>query len=305
MKLVFVSPSYYPSVGGVEYVVKSVAERLARIDHEVIVIAGDARAENHREEEVNGVKVVRWPIWSPGQAYHFPRRRSELERFLRELTRGYDVVHVHSVHSVFSVYSLSVVGDGSARVVVTPHYHGGGHTALRRLLWSVWRRVVAKALSKADIVHAVSTREASLIAKHYPHVKGEIVVIPNGVGEDVYSYRWCGQNSDYMLYAEGAELDVLTNNNDWLTYVKALVLELHPNVYGLDGLKRITKSLWKAGFHVKIVRKDIDTRIALRRWIETISPSPIWLTLMLWKVIVSLMLKRYAISYCIAIKSKM
>jgi len=103
---------------------------------------------------------------------------------------------------------------------------------------------------------------------------------------------------------EGAELDVLTNNNDWLTYAKALVLELHPNVYGLDGLKRITESLWKAGFHVKIVRKDIDTRIALRKWIETISSSPIWLTLMLWKVSVSLMLKRHTMNYCIAIKSK-
>jgi len=41
MKIVLVSPGYYPRIGGVEYVVKSIAERLARRGHSVIVVAGD------------------------------------------------------------------------------------------------------------------------------------------------------------------------------------------------------------------------------------------------------------------------
>ena len=44
MRVLFVAPSYYPSIGGVEYVVKSVAERLARMGHEVTVVAGDPGA---------------------------------------------------------------------------------------------------------------------------------------------------------------------------------------------------------------------------------------------------------------------
>jgi glycosyltransferase involved in cell wall biosynthesis len=66
MRIALVAPSYYPSIGGVEYVVKSVAERLASIGHEVTVVAGDPGAEEPREEEANGVEVVRWPVWSPG-----------------------------------------------------------------------------------------------------------------------------------------------------------------------------------------------------------------------------------------------
>jgi glycogen synthase len=40
MRILFIAPSYYPHVGGVEYVVKSVAERLAKAGHEVSVISG-------------------------------------------------------------------------------------------------------------------------------------------------------------------------------------------------------------------------------------------------------------------------
>jgi len=59
MRIALVAPSYYPSIGGVEYVVKSIAERLARMGHEVAVVAGDSGAGEPREEEVNSVKTIR------------------------------------------------------------------------------------------------------------------------------------------------------------------------------------------------------------------------------------------------------
>ena len=62
MKALFVAPSYHPRVGGVEYVVKSVAERLTKTGHEVTVVAGEPEVEKPREEEVKSVRVVRWPV---------------------------------------------------------------------------------------------------------------------------------------------------------------------------------------------------------------------------------------------------
>jgi glycosyltransferase involved in cell wall biosynthesis len=87
------------------------------------------------------------------------------------------------------------------RIVFTPHYHGTGHSALRRLLWIPWKRYVARAVEAADAIHAVSPREAGLIKSHYPQANGKIAVIPNGVEEDVFSHRWRGAHSDYMMYA--------------------------------------------------------------------------------------------------------
>jgi len=207
MRMLFVAPSYYPHIGGVEYVVKSIAERLTKAGHETIVVAGEPSIDEPREDVVEGVKVVRWPVWSPGNAYHIPRKRSELEKLLKELARQADVVHVHSVHSIFTVYAGLVIADSSAspRIVVTPHYHGTGHTFVRRVLWTLWRWRVAELLKKASVVHAVSKREASILASHYPETRSKIVVIPNGVDEDVLSYKWQGQSSNYMIYAGRVE----------------------------------------------------------------------------------------------------
>jgi glycosyltransferase involved in cell wall biosynthesis len=203
MRILYVAPGYYPRIGGVEYVVKSVSERLVKMGHEVTVIAGEPDTDGPREEEVNGVRLVRWPTWSPSGAYHFPRKRSYLEELLKELARQVDVVHVHSVHSVFVVLSsLLIASDiGSLKVVVTPHYHGTGHSFIRRLLWIPWRRRVAELLKRASVVHAVSRREASILTSHYPEARDKIVVISNGIDEDVFDYRWQGQNSYYMIYA--------------------------------------------------------------------------------------------------------
>jgi glycogen synthase len=37
MRIVYVAQSYHPRIGGVEYVVKSVAKRMAKMGHEVTV----------------------------------------------------------------------------------------------------------------------------------------------------------------------------------------------------------------------------------------------------------------------------
>jgi len=207
MRILFIAPSYYPHIGGVEYVVKSVAERLAKAGHEVTVAAGEPNADRPYEDVVNGVRVVRWPVWSSGNAYHIPRKRNELKKLLKELAREVDAVHVHSVHSVFTVYAGLVIANSSTspNIDVSPHYHGTGHTFLRRALWIFWRRRVAELLKRASVVHAVSKREASILASHYPEARSKIVIVPNGVDEDVLSYRWQGQNSSYMVYAGRVE----------------------------------------------------------------------------------------------------
>ena len=151
MRILQIAAHYYPRIGGLEYVVKSVSERLARMGHNVIVIAGEPEIEEPREEEVNDVRVIRWPTWSPGDAYHIPRRRGKLEALLGELSRDVDVIHVHSVHSVFSMFSLKLVKRKASKIIVTPHYHGTGHTILRRLLWSYWRLYVRRLLKDSMI----------------------------------------------------------------------------------------------------------------------------------------------------------
>jgi len=87
MRISYISPAYYPRIGSMEYMVRSVAERLAKAGHEVSVLAGEPGIGKPVEEEVNGVKVLRWLTWAPGGAYHMPRRHGRLVSALRELLR--------------------------------------------------------------------------------------------------------------------------------------------------------------------------------------------------------------------------
>jgi predicted aspartyl protease len=58
LNIAFVTLRYHPHIGGVEYVVKSVAERLGRMGHDVAVLAGEPKVERPREEVVGDVKAV-------------------------------------------------------------------------------------------------------------------------------------------------------------------------------------------------------------------------------------------------------
>jgi Glycosyltransferase len=207
MRILLVTPRYHPNIGGVEYVVKSTAERLAALGHETTVVTGDPKADKPREEEINGVYVVRWPTWAPSGAYHVPRKRDQLRNLLQRLLSDADAVHVHSAHAVLTVWTVATARriNPDVRIVFTPHYHGTGHSALRRLLWIPWRRYVTRAVEAADAIHAVSPREAGLLKSHYPQANGKIAIIPNGVEEDVFSHRWRGADSDYMMYAGRVE----------------------------------------------------------------------------------------------------
>jgi len=228
MNLLFVAPRYYPRVGGVEYVVKSVAERLVKRGHDVTVVCGEPSTDGPREEWIDGVRVFRWPVWAPGDAYYIPRMRGKLKSWLLKAVKGCDVVHFHSIHSVLTVYSLEALKECEVRKVLTPHYHGTGHTAFRRLLWQAWRGYVRRALNSANLVHTVSTTESELMFKDF-NVKS--LTIGHGVEEWLSEIDW--SPSGYVMYS--GRVEKYKNVHRLANIVKILNdmgLELELKVFG-------------------------------------------------------------------------
>ncbi|WP_229657601.1 glycosyltransferase family 4 protein [Thermocladium modestius] len=184
-----------------EYVVKSTAERLVKMGHEVTVLAGETEIEKPHEEEINDVHVIRWPTWNPSGAYHIPRRPTELKVMIGHLASQNDVIHIHSAHAVLPVYA-GLAAKNRARLVFTLHYHGGGHTLVRKLLWGfAWLHRVRELVKAVNAVHAVSKMEGERVVKDFPDASGKLCIIPNGIDEDVLQYRWIGQDSNYAVYA--------------------------------------------------------------------------------------------------------
>lgn len=229
MKILFVSPRYYPAVGGVEYVVKSVAERLAKRGFEVGVLCGEPNIEKPVEEFINEVRVTRWPIYAPNDAYYIPRTMSSLKEWLSESARDVGVVHFHSVHSVFTVYALNVLKNRDVYKVLTPYYHGTGHTLFRRVLWKGWRYFIKALVSSVDVIHTVSRFEAKLVKRDF---KVDATPIENGVDEWILNMKW--SPSGYVMYS--GRIEKYKNIHRLANIVKILNkghgLNLELRVYG-------------------------------------------------------------------------
>lgn len=190
--IAFITPRYFPRIGGIVYVVKSIAERLIRKGKNVVVVAGEQGIRSPSVEVLGGVKVLRWPVH---RLYGVPKYPWKLSKYIGKFLKNVDIVHLHSVHSVFPIAVLLNV-PSDAKFIFTMHYHGSGHSLLANFLWPFWRRMVLMALSKVDIIHAVSDYEAELIRKHFGI---DTVVIEHGVEERLKEVRW--EPSDYLLYA--------------------------------------------------------------------------------------------------------
>jgi len=268
MRILFVLAKYYPHIGGVEYVVKSIAERLAKMGHEVTVIAGEPGAERPVEEEVSGVSVIRWPTWSPGDAYHVPKLKSMLEERLTKLVGDVDVVHIHSIHVVLSVWAgLKTRSLGfRGKLVVTPYYHGTGHTAFRRLLWLPWRYNVRRLLAHSDAIITVSKLEAQLVKKRFGL---DAIVIENGVDEEVFNFSWSPK--DFVMYS--GRIERYKNVHRLARVVKILNerygYSLNLRIYGNGPFKNeLTKIL--EGLGVRFELRDLQS---FEKYIETLSSA--------------------------------
>ncbi|MEM2425061.1 MAG: glycosyltransferase family 4 protein [Candidatus Bathyarchaeia archaeon] len=269
MKILFVSPRYHPHVGGVEYVVKSIAERLARRGYDVAVLCGEPDIEKSCEGLVNSVHVVRWPVYAPGDAYHIPRMRHRLKDWLLSAVKDCDVVHFHSVHSVLAVYSLRVLRGSRVRKVLTPYYHGAGHTFFRRILWRSWRFHARELLRFVDAVHTVSRLEANLVKRDF---KVDAIPIENGVDEWLLDLQW--SPSGYVMYS--GRIEKYKNIHRLANIVKILNdnygLNLEFKVYGSGPyINQLNNHLRNIR-----IRYSVNQPQPFEKYIETLSKASIF-----------------------------
>ncbi|HEU4662451.1 MAG TPA: glycosyltransferase [Dokdonella sp.] len=170
MKLVHVVPHVDAEAAGPSYSVPRLCESLAARGNEVTLMCLAAR-------DLAGVRVElhrQWPVLgrfavSPGHALALRRTASQV-----------DVVHNHSLWSMVNVAAGWTVPGRRARLVASPRgtlsrWALGRTRALKRILWPLQRRVLAR----ADLLHATSDAEYEDIRSL--HLAAPVAVVPNGV----------------------------------------------------------------------------------------------------------------------------
>jgi len=181
LRLALVSHSYPPQSGGVEVVVQRLAEGLSQAGHGVTVYTQTRRGTHKppriRMEE-SGTTVLTFQDVTGTRS--FPVAPGMYSGLARSASL-YDIVHAHNYHSCALLAAAAATLPGSARLVVSPHFHGDGHSPIARSLHVFYRPVVRRVLLRADAIVCVSAAEADHLRSVFPRLGAKIAVIPNGI----------------------------------------------------------------------------------------------------------------------------
>jgi glycosyltransferase involved in cell wall biosynthesis len=178
MRIAMVCAHYAPFAGGVESHVEEIAKRLADQGETVEVLTHRDEQELPAAEVRDGVLVRRHRV--PVTSQHFGLSPAVWATLLRERHR-FDVVHAHGYHSSAP---LAAALAGASPLVFTPHYHGTGHSRLRKAIHVPYRAAGAGIVARSRRIICVSRAEADLFLSHFRGAGPRVTIIPNGADLD-------------------------------------------------------------------------------------------------------------------------
>jgi glycosyltransferase involved in cell wall biosynthesis len=190
MRIVHVAPFYYPVIGGIEEVVRRIAEYMASEGHDVYVLTYNrlrvgGELSLPKNDLINGVRVIRVKpdfIWSSGTY------SSEVPNVLERLKP--DLVHVHIWRHphVFQIAKLKKIMKFKAIL----HGHAPFHilSQVGFITWMYHRMIdtiAGKFLNPYslydayDAYIALTPHEKDIVLRKLGFLNNRVVIIPNGI----------------------------------------------------------------------------------------------------------------------------
>jgi alpha-1,3-mannosyltransferase len=172
MKILHITPTLYPVVGGMETVIR---ELMLQLRGQGIVADAMHLAPGNRtgRETLDQSTVWRFPL--------FPNRLIGVAPPIRSILLEYDLLHVHDAHGMAVSFNALLQGRGRKKLLST---HGGYfHTSQHSLIKTLhWRFIAQHVLASFDEVLASSSSDFEIYKTKAPHVK----LVPNGVNVDKF-----------------------------------------------------------------------------------------------------------------------
>ncbi len=173
MKILQVTPRYYPSIGGVEETVKQYSERLVmNLGHEVTVFTSNL--DTDYSNIVNSVKVER--LWTVPGVRKGPFSPVVPSMALKLLGSSFDLWHLHANKRFTTDLAAVLQKIKRTPYIFSPYAGMFGTTSLGRL----HNRTIGKLAFNAETTIVISNFEKSLIEKEKVTVK-RFEVLPIGV----------------------------------------------------------------------------------------------------------------------------
>ncbi|MFT3997297.1 MAG: glycosyltransferase family 4 protein [Asticcacaulis sp.] len=161
MKILHLTPTYAPAIGGIETVVANLISESARhgIQADVMHVAPDLSDEDVQTPD--GHIVFRRRLW--------PNRFIGFFKGLKGIAEGYDLLHVHDPQ--ISALTLNVIASRlRLPVILSTHggfFHTGSRGFAKQLHWKIFAPVLLK---RYDEVLASSLNDAKIFSEIYPSI---------------------------------------------------------------------------------------------------------------------------------------
>ncbi len=250
-----IAPRYAPAIGGVERHVQRIAEGLTACGLAVDVITTDPDGKLPPLEVINGVTVRRFPTLGRNSVYFVS---PALGSWLMQHAREFRLLHAHSYHTPLALQAAIASRTAKVPLMLTPHYHGTGHTPFRRALHIPYRLAGSWLIRQARRVICVSRVEQALIQTHFGK-NVPTVVIPNGIDLIDYSqYPVPALSSDQVRILSVGRLEAYKQTDRILSALEGLSAEYTLTVVG-DGPERANLA-----DHAARLSASIGSRLQLR-----------------------------------------
>jgi len=267
MKIAQVCLTYYPHIGGVETHVKEISERLVKKGYEVKILATYPSERLPKEEEMSGVKIKRFKSFAPNKVYNLPYPNMLLDLSKEQA----DIIHAHNIHAptTFTAYIAHSLHK-KPKFVVSPFYHGKGHTKLAQMLWVPYRPLAKKILKNADGIVVNSRAQRALIERTFKPLS-KIFVVNDGVNlieiKNAKPFT-LDENRRILLYV--GRLEKYKNVHITMASMKYLPENYHFYIIGRGQFKPfLEKRVQSLGLRSRVHLLGFQSDEVVHRWFKT------------------------------------
>jgi len=174
LRVLLVTPRYFPIMGGVENHVYQVARRFASAGIATTVLTTDPTGKLPSTELLEGVTIRRVRAWPAQRDYYFAP-----EMYHIITGEHWDIVHIQSYHTLVAPLAMFAAVRAQIPFVVT--FHGGGHSSqIRNASRGIQRSLLRPLLARAARLVATARFEIPLFSRQLRLPPERFVFIPNG-----------------------------------------------------------------------------------------------------------------------------
>lgn len=200
MRILLVNYMETTAPGGINKVVREIAENLAKKGHQITVLQQNPM-DLAREELLDGFRLIR--VGSNFDKYFYgwsPTIYMHLKKYIDAINP--DIVHVHGYHTLFSFHVINAIRKiaPNSVIIFSPHLDTVSSILGGKYLLRIYHKIIGRKLfSLVDHIISCSSFEASNIRNIYN--ENNISIIPHGVDFMDLDNRLCKSDGINLIYA--------------------------------------------------------------------------------------------------------